>query len=398
MKYLMIIGDGMADRKILQLGRKTPLQVADTPYMDQLAKEGECGMVKTLPPELPRGSDIAIMSLLGYDSRRFYTGRGPLEASALGIKLRRGEIAFRCNLVTVRDGRLIDYSAGHITTKYARILIETLQEKLGKRRFSFYPGLGYRHIMVAKKTSGIVAEDLRTTPPHDIIGAPVEENLPKGKNSEVLREIMEASYKILANHPINIRSERKKRNAANMVWLWGQGERPQMPSFYEKYGKHGAIISAVDIVKGIGEVIGMEVVNVKGATGFLDTNYAGKVKAVLHALKEKDFVLIHVEAPDEASHLGDVDLKVKAIELFDRKIIGRIMRYIRKMRDEVKIFVGCDHETPIVMRTHSDEAVPFLIWGGVRDGCNYYNEVVISSSSLYFEQGYKLMEYFLKEK
>ncbi|HIE43910.1 MAG TPA: hypothetical protein EYP78_03825 [Candidatus Omnitrophica bacterium] len=171
-----------------------------------------------------------------------------------------------------------------------------------------------------------------------------------------------------------------------------------MPSFYEKYGKHGAIISAVDIVKGIGEVIGMEVVNVKGATGFLDTNYAGKVKAVLHALKEKDFVLIHVEAPDEASHLGDVDLKVKAIELFDRKIIGRIMRYIRKMRDEVKIFVGCDHETPIVMRTHSDEAVPFLIWGGVRDGCNYYNEVVISSSSLYFEQGYKLMEYFLKEK
>lgn len=392
----MLIGDGMADRKIINRGRKTPLQLANIPNMDRLAQEGECGMVRTLPPDLPRGSDVAIMSLLGYDPRKFYTGRGPLEALNLGINLKMGEIAFRCNFITVFKGKLIDYSGGHIPSKEAKILIETLKKELGDKQFSFYSGLSYRNIMIAGKNSGVVLDNLETHPPHDIIGALVEENLPKGKSSIILKKIMEDSYKLLKDHPINIKRQRRGESPANMIWLWGEGEKPKIPSFYEKYGKRGAVISAVDIVKGIGKAIGMESISVKGTTGFLDTNYRGKVNAALKALRDKDFVLIHVEAPDETSHMGDVDLKIKAIEQFDKRVVGKILRYGIKRKGGFKIFVGCDHATPVILKTHTDEAVPFIIWGGKRNRCISYNEIAISSSSLYFEEGHKLMGCFLK--
>ncbi len=396
MKYLMLIGDGMADRKIIDRGRKTPLQLADIPNMNKLAREGECGMVRTLPPNLPRGSDVAIMSLLGYDPKKFYTGRGPLEALNLGINLKMGETAFRCNFVTVSGDKLVDYSGGHIPSSQAKILIESLEKELGGNQFSFYPGLSYRNIMLARKNSGIITEDLETRPPHDIIGVSVEENLPKGKSSIILKQIMEKSYKLLKDHPINIKRQKSKENPANMIWLWGEGKKPQIPSFYEKYGKNGAIISAVDIVKGIGKAIGMESKSIKGATGFLDTNYRGKVNAAVKAIKDKDFVLIHVEAPDEAGHLGDVDLKIKALEQFDKNIVGPILKYVLKSKEKYKIFVGCDHATPVIMKTHTDEAVPFVIWGNKSNKCVSYNEIAISSSSVYFEEGHKLMEYFLR--
>ena len=396
MKYIMLIGDGMADRKIINRGKKTPLQLANIPSMNRLAREGECGMVRTLPADLPRGSDVAIMSLLGYDPKKFYTGRGPLEALNLGINLKLGETAFRCNLVTVSGDKLVDYSAGHIPSNQAKILIDAIEKELGGKLFSFYAGLSYRHIMIARKNAGITAEGLETRAPHDIIGASIKENLPKGKSSIILKKIMEESYKLLKDHPINIRRQKRRENPANMIWLWGEGEKPQMPSFYDKYGKKGAVISAVDIVKGIGKAIGMESISVKGATGFLDTNYRGKVNSAIKAIKDKDFVLIHVEAPDEAGHLGNVDLKIKAIEQFDKKVVGPILKYVLKSKDKYKIFVGCDHATPVIMKTHTDEAVPFAIWGNKSNGCISYNEIAISSSSVYFTEGYKLMEYFLK--
>ncbi len=392
----MLIGDGMADRKIPQKGGKTPLQLANIPNINKLAKEGKCGMVKTLQPNLPKGSDVAIMSLLGCDPQKFYTGRGPLEALNLGINLKTKEIAFRCNLVTVSGDKLIDYSGGHISSKEAKILMGELQKKMGSQHFSFYPGLSYRNIMVARRNSGIILDNLETRAPHDIIGASVGENLPKGKSSAILKRLMERSYEILKDHPINVKRQKRNKNPANMIWLWGEGEKPNIPSFYEKYGKKGAVISAVDIVKGIGKAIGMESISIKGATGFLDTNYRGKVNAAIKAIKTKDFVLVHLEAPDEASHLGDLNLKIKAIELFDKKIVGPILKYTSKSKDKYKILVGCDHATPVIIKTHTDEPVPFLIWGDKKDDCISYNEIAISSSSLYFEEGYKLMEYFLK--
>ncbi len=396
MKYIMLIGDGMADRKIPNRDRKTPLQLANIPNINRLAKEGQCGMVKTLLPNLPKGSDVATMSLLGCDPKKFYTGRGPLEALNLGINLKMKETAFRCNLVTVSEGKLVDYSSGHISSKEAKILMEELQKKMGSQHFAFYPGLSYRNIMVARRNSGIILDNLETRPPHDIIGTPLEENLPKGKSSAILKRLIQRSYEILKDHPVNIKRQKRNENPANMIWLWGGGKKPNIPSFYEKHGKKGAVISAVDIVKGIGKAIGMESISIKGATGFLDTNYRGKVNAAIKAIKTKDFVLVHLEAPDEASHLGDLDLKIKAIELFDRKIVGPILKYVLKSKDKYKIFVGCDHATPLIIKTHTDEAVPFLIWGDKKDGCVSYNEIAISSSPLYFEEGYKLMEYFLK--
>ena len=396
MKYFMLIGDGMADRKIAGKGRKTPLQLANIPNINRLAKEGECGMVKTLVPDLPRGSDVAIMSLLGYNPREFYTGRGPLEALNLGINLKTEEIAFRCNLVTISGDKLVDYSAGHISSKEGEILIEALEKELGGAQFSFYPGLSYRNIMIARKNSGIITEGLETYAPHDIIGSSISENLPKGKSSAILKRLMEKSYEKLKDHPINIKRERKRQNPANMIWLWGEGKKPNIPSFYEKYGKKGAVISAVDIVKGIGKAIGMESISVKGATGFLDTNYRGKINAALNAIKNKDFVMIHIEAPDEASHMGDVNLKIKAIEQFDKKVVAPILKHALKTKGKYKIFVGCDHATPVGIKTHTDEAVPFVIWGDKNNKCSSYDEISVSSSSVYFEEGYKLMGYFLK--
>lgn len=398
MKYFMLIGDGMADRKITNRNGKTPLQLANIPNMDRLAREGVCGMVKTLTPNLPKGSDVATMSLLGYDPQKFYTGRGPLEALNLGIKLKNGETAFRCNFITVSKGKLIDYSAGHIPSHEGKVLIKALDKELGKGSFSFYPGLSYRNIMTAEKSSGFVPQKLKTCAPHDIIGAPIKEKFPKGENSTLLIELMEKSRKLLENHPINTKRKKRGENPANMIWLWGQGEKPKIPSFYKKYGKTGAVISAVDIVKGIGKAIGMESITVKGATGFLDTNYQGKVDAAFKAIRDKDFVLIHIEATDEASHIGDVDLKIKAIEQFDENVVGKVLQYVLKGKEKHKIFVGCDHATPVTLKTHSEEAVPFVIWGEEKkDECTSYDETIASCSSLHFEKGYKMMEYFLRQ-
>jgi len=393
MKYIFLVGDGMQDLPLADLGERTPLEVAKIPNMDYIAKNGKVGWVRTIPPSLPPGSDIAIMSLLGYNPKEFYTGRGPLEAVNLGIDLKENEVAFRCNLVTVEDGIMVDYSAGHISSQEAKVLIDFLNEKLSTEYIHFYPGVSYRHIMVAKD----IGEDLLCTPPHDIMGKRIDKFLPKGKDREIIMELMESSQKILKNHEINQVRIDLKENPANMIWLWGQGKRPNLPKFFEKYKLKGNVISAVDLIKGLGKIIGLEPLYVEGATGYYDTNYLGKAKEALKALEEKDFVFIHVEAPDEAGHNGDLREKISVIEKIDFFILGTILK---EMKDkDFRILVSSDHPTPLSLRTHTALPVFFAMYGkGVeKDGVEKFNERSAQESDWRIEEGYKLMDYFIKE-
>ena len=396
MKYVVVVPDGAADHPLEILGGRTPLEVASTPNLDYLAKRGVLGRVRTIPSGFTPSSDVANLSLLGYDPKKYYTGRGPLEAANLGIELDEEDLAFRCNLITESDGKILDYSAGHISDKEAKILIECLNKNLATSSIKFYPGKSYRNLMIYKKGKSLGLDKLRYWPPHDIMGEKIKPHFPRGKNSNIIVELMEKSKEILSLHEINKVRVDLGENPANMIWLWGCGEKPEMEKFEEKFKIKGAVISAVDLIKGIGKIIGLEVIEVEGATGFYDTNYEGKAKAALSALSRVDFVFIHIEATDEASHNADLRMKITCVERIDKLVIGAILEGLKN--EKFRILVCPDHPTPISKRTHTSEPVPFLIYGeGIeRKDFSCFSEVEAQNSKLYFDEGSSLIKYFIE--
>lgn len=388
MKYVMLVPDGAADYPVEELGGKTPLQVANTPNMDSMARKGLLGLVKTIPEGMGAGSDVASLSLLGYDPAKYYTGRGPLEAAYRGIRLGRDDIAFRCNLITVEAGKLKDYSSGHITSEEAAVLIKAVDEALGTEKIQFSPGVSYRHLMVARDGLAIEA---RCAPPHDVIGEPLDKNMPQGEGADFLRKLMEESVPVLDNHPINQKRIAQGKNPANMIWLWGQGKAPQLPTFKERFNLTGAVISAVDVIKGIGYYAGLRILEVEGATGYFDTNYEGKAEKALEALRQDDFVFVHVEATDEAGHEGDIKAKVKALEDFDKRLVGPVIEGLKG--DDFRILVSPDHATPLSVRTHVTEPVPFAIYSSSDQGnqARSFDEVSAVSGSVSLDEGFKLI-------
>jgi 2,3-bisphosphoglycerate-independent phosphoglycerate mutase len=380
MKYIVVLGDGMADRPVKQLGGKTPLEAAKKPGMDFVAREGRCGMLRTLKEGMPLGSDIANLSIFGYDPAKYYPGgRGPLEAASLGIKLGKRDIAFRCNLINQKEGRIIDYSGGHISSVEAKKLILEVDKKFGSDDIEFFPGTCYRHIVVLRNAC-IDYKDFVAVPPHDAIREKISDNLIKASNPKAketvdrLNSIMEDSMDFLESKEVNLKRKKEGKLAANMLWFWGAGKRLEMPSFESRYGAGGAIISAVDLLKGIGSFIGLEVINVPGINGYLDTDYSAKAKYALKALKKKDFVYIHVEAPDEMGHEGKVKEKVKAIEEIDKKIVSKILKELQGA--DFTLAILPDHATPLEVRTHTSEAVPFAVYStkSAGDSVKAYSE------------------------
>jgi 2,3-bisphosphoglycerate-independent phosphoglycerate mutase len=390
MKYVIAVGDGMADEPIESLGRKTPLEFADTPNLDLIAQKGICGMVSLIPEGFPPGSDIGNMSIMGYDPQKYHTGRAPIEAASLKIKLKQNETAFRCNLVTIKNEIMDDYSAGHIDTKSAQNLITELQ-KLNCEGYQFYLGTQYRHILVVKN---ITLEESPLTPPHDISGQKVMNFEPKNK---ILKEIRKKAHGILENCAENKNRIAAKQKPATDVWFWGEGKAAKYPSLQERYGITGAVISAVDLVKGIGVLGGMEVVDVKGATGYLGTNYAGKVDACREMLKKHDFVYIHLEAPDETAHEGDLNKKIQAIEEYDKFVVGEIIK-MRKEFAELNIMILPDHPTFVRTRTHAEGNVPFAVCGkNVPLGSSTsYSERSGKESRIVVKDGENLFDKFIK--
>ena len=363
MKYVLVVGDGMADYPIPELGDKTPLQVAFKPNMDSIAARGRSGLIKTVPDEITPGSDAAICSVLGYDPRHYCTGRGPLEAPSRGIKLSEKDAAYRCNLITEKDGVIVDYSAGHITTGEATPLIAAIKEAFDEpNQIEFYSGLDYRHLLILRNFPN--PENINCTPPHDATNIKVSEVMPKAKMpqakkaAQLLIDLIEGSRDILRSNPINLAREKAGRRPANLIWLWGGGKKPSMPTFKEKFGVKAAVISAVDLVKGIGTYAGMKIINVQGATGLDNTNYEGKADAALKALINNDLVFVHVEAPDEAGHCKDFKLKVRTIEDLDKRLIGRILD---GLKEPFAVAILPDHPTPVSIGTHSRDPVPFSI-------------------------------------
>ncbi|MFH0733004.1 MAG: cofactor-independent phosphoglycerate mutase [Candidatus Omnitrophota bacterium] len=405
MKYIMLVGDGMCDRPVKELDGKTPLQVARIPNMNKIAKGGQVGLTNTIPIGLTAASDVANLSLLGYDPVKYYTGRGPLEAADLEVDLKDSDVAFRCNLVTIADDKMVDYSAGHIKNKEAGILIKHVDKKLGSDAISFYPGVSYRHLAVinTKKLAVEVDDLLETicTPPHDITGESVSRYLPRGKMSGYLSDLMFKSKEILITHDINKVRIDLGENPANSIWLWGQGKKPNMPSFYEMFKVKGSIISAVNLIKGIGRIIGLHPIEVPGATGYYDTDYKGKADYALESLKEKDFVFVHVEAPDEAGHNGDVRAKITAIENFDRLVVGTVLEHFKKSKKDFRLIVTADHATPVSVRTHTREAIFFALYGkGVKpDDVEAFDEVsALNKASIKLKQGSYLMDLLINNK
>lgn len=379
MKYILVVGDGMADYPVPELGGKTPLQVAYKPNMDSIAANGRSGLLKTVPDECIPGSDTAICSLMGYDPRIYCTGRGPLEAPTRGIRLEANDAAYRCNLITEADGAILDYSSGHITNEEAAQLMEAVNEALGKKdKIEFYSGMSYRHFLILRNFPH--PELVKCTPPHDAIGMKVSAVMPKAKEAEaekdalLLKDLIVKSRGILQLHPVNVAREKAGKRPGNLIWPWGGGKKPSMPTLKEKFGLTGAVISAVDLVKGIGIYAGMKVIKVPGATGLWDTDYEGKADAALKALREVDLVFVHVEAPDEAGHIKDHALKVKAIEDLDKKLLGRILD---GLGGPYAISISPDHPTPVSTGTHSRNPVPFAIKApGLKpDGAKKFDEV-----------------------
>ncbi|NMA65869.1 MAG: cofactor-independent phosphoglycerate mutase [Clostridiaceae bacterium] len=403
MKYVVILGDGMADWPIESLGNKTPLEVASKPVIDNLSKRSKLGMVRTVPENMPAGSDVANLSVFGFDPTVYYTGRSPLEAISMGLKLSDHDTALRCNLVTLSDENIfedkcmLDYSAGEITTEESTILIKDIAKTLNSEGISFYPGISYRHCLVWNKGP----LDIDLTPPHDISGKPIAEYLPKGPMSEVALTLMRKSVDILKNHPVNLKRISQGLNPATCIWLWGQGKKPSIPLFIEKYGLCGSVVSAVDLVKGIGIASGMKAVEVTGATGNIHTNFIGKAEAALKELKDgRDFVYIHIEAPDECGHQGQLEDKIRAIELIDQQVLSPLLEGLSNLGD-YKIMILPDHPTPIAIRTHCSDPVPFMIFDSrksdILDNDASYTEERCKSSGYYIEKGHTLMDEFLKD-
>ncbi len=397
MKTIVLLCDGMSDHPQASLGDKTPLQVAKKPNMDRLCAQGETGLANTGVPELPMGSDVGNMAVLGYDPRKYYSGRAPFEALNLGVTLAKGETAFRCNLVHVKDQIMDDYSAGHINTDDAKELIKMLDKRLGTDKLRFVAGTQYRHLAIFK---GAGFEEAKCTPPHDISGKTIEEHLPKGNKGKELKQLMLDSNLYLEGHEVNRERRRDGKKTANMIWLWGQGKAVEMPTFKSRFQLDGAVISAVDLIKGLGRSIGLDVIDVPGATGWIDTDFVGKAKAGLKALKKKDFLYLHLEVTDEAGHKGDTETKVKAIEEIDSKVLGTLLEGLQG--EEYQILIIPDHPTPLETRTHALEPVPY-VWYDSRPGVLKvsglsYDETQAKSSGIFWQEGWALLPAILKAK
>lgn len=404
MKYLVVLGDGMADYKVEELGGKTPLECAIKPNIDKLAKMGVMGLVATVPGNMKPGSDVANLAVMGYDPQVYYSGRSPLEAVSIGISMEETDLAIRCNLVTLSedepeygDKTMVDYSSGEITTQEADELIQAVHAQLGSEMLHFYTGISYRHCLIWKEGP----MGLGCTPPHDILEQKITDYLPSGAEKEMVLELQKKSYEILKDHPINIERKRKGLNPANSIWLWGEGRKPQLKDFYQLHGLKASVISAVDLIKGIGLCAGMTSIDVEGATGTVHTNFDGKAKAIMAEFdKGQDFVYAHFEAPDECGHQRDIPNKVKSIELIDEKIVGPMVQYFEEKGEPYSIMVLPDHPTPLKLRTHTSDPVPFLVY---RSDCpqqntDSYTEENARKTGLFIQDGYTVMNYFLEEK
>jgi 2,3-bisphosphoglycerate-independent phosphoglycerate mutase len=401
MKYLILLADGMAGWPIKDLGDKTTLEAANTPFMDLLASKGEIGLAKTVPENMEPGSDITNMGLMGYDPAKYYTGRAPLEALSMDIELLEEDVAFRCNLVNLlhHEGRVYmhDYSAGHITTEEGRELIEGLDKLLNLDNIKFFPGISYRHIMVCYNCPEHIANE-KLFPPHDIMGKEVKDYLPENWENNLIVWLMTQAQTYLFQHSVNKKRIEEQKLPANSIWLWGQGKKPSFPLFKEKNNLDGAVIAAVDLIKGIGKAAGLDVVDVEGATGYLDTNYKGKADAALKALEDKNFVYLHVEASDETGHEGNAEKKIKAIENFDKKIIGYIYEKLILSGENFKILITADHPTPVEKRTHTNDPVPFIIYSSNNEKNNKidnFSEKIAEKSKNILKSGVELFEKFI---
>ena len=399
MKYIIVLGDGMADEPIAELGNKTPLEYANTPNMDQISKKSEIGLAKTIPEGMKPGSDTANLAVLGYNPEQYYTGRSPLEALSIGVNMEDGDIAIRCNIVTVSDDDLpyeektiIDHSSSEISTEDAEVLLNAVKAELEDDIYQYYLGTSYRHCTIWKNGNVV---DL--TPPHDILGKVIGGYLPE---DEMLRQMMKKSYDILNDHPLNVERARKGLNKANSIWFWGAGTKPALDSFEGKFGKKGAMISAVDLLKGIAVGASMNNIEVEGADGTLETNYEGKAQAAVKAVTEdgNDFVYIHVEAPDEMGHQGSVERKIKAIEYLDGRIIGPVFEEMKRRGEDFRMLVMPDHPTPICIRTHSSNPVPYMLYDSTKEENHTwnYNEKEAELSGNYNDKGYTLINELLK--
>lgn len=403
MKYVVVLYDGMADYPVPALGGKTPMMVAKKPNFDRMAKHGTVGLVRTVAPGLTPGSDVANLSVMGYDPCLYYTGRSPLEAVSMGINLSDTDVALRCNLVTLSDEEdysektMVDYCAGDISSEEAAEIINTVEEKLGNDIFAFYSGVSYRHCLV---WHGGKTEIGKLTPPHDISGRKIGGYLNKNPDAAGLLELMEKSCEILKDHPVNLKRISEGKRPANAIWLWGQGSRPSLPSFEKLYGVKGSVISAVDLLKGIGICAGMNTPDVEGATGYIDTNFEGKAQKAVEELENgSDFVYIHIEAPDECGHRNEPENKVKAIELIDSRVLPIVLEALEKY-DDYKVMILPDHPTPIVTGTHASDPVPFMIYHKKDEkdsGVDSINEETASKTGIFIEEGPSLMGRFLSK-
>lgn len=403
MKYVVVLYDGMADYPVPALGGKTPMMVANKPNFDRMAKHGTVGLVRTVAPGLTPGSDVANLSVMGYDPCLYYTGRSPLEAVSMGIDLSDTDVALRCNLVTLSDEEdysektMVDYCAGDISSEEAAEIIKTVEEKLGNDIFAFYSGVSYRHCLV---WHGGKTEIGKLTPPHDISGRKIGGYLNKNPDAAGLLELMEKSCEILKDHPVNLKRISEGKRPANAIWLWGQGSRPSLPLFEKLYGVKGSVISAVDLLKGIGICAGMNTPDVEGATGYIDTNFEGKAQKAVEELENgSDFVYIHIEAPDECGHRNEPENKVKAIELIDSRVLPIVLEALEKY-DDYKVMILPDHPTPIVTGTHASDPVPFMIYhkkGEKDSGVDSINEETASKTGIFIEEGPSLMSRFLSK-
>ena len=393
-KYCVLILDGASGWPLEEFGGRTCLELARKPNLDLLASQGTLGLVRTVPPGMEASSACACLSILGYDPRIYYTGRGPIEAHSLGLRLEEGEVAFRCNLVTIREGRMWSYSAGQITSAESHELIVALNLNLGNSRVSFYPGVGYRHICTIKEGE----EHLKAicTPPHEIPDKPIADFLPRGEGSELLLQLMERSWEVLEKHPVNLHREKQGKPPANFIWLfWGGRRAPELPRFSELYGLSAALTSGVDLLQGLAKLSRMEVLSIPGVTAGLDNDHAAQAEGALAALERHDLVFIHIEAPDEAAHEGRVKEKVETIERIDREVISLFLS-----RKELRVLVLPDHPTPVKLRTHAPDPVPFLIWGpGVgRSQAKAFSEREAQGTGLFLERGHELLKFLLEPK
>jgi len=391
MKYIVLVPDGAADLPVEKYGGSTPLKAAETPNMDFLARMGQCGTAVTIPEGLPAGSDVANCSILGYDPRLYYSGRGPLEAASMGIKLGPEDVAFRCNLVSEEDGVLVDFSAGHISSQEAGELIAFLDEHLGDDGTSFYAGVSYRHLLVLEGNRFLKTVCI---PPHDVVGSRLDYISPRGEGAEELLALMKASRPLLRDHPINKARLEQGKKPANLIWPWGQGKTPVLPTIPEKYGIEGSIITAVDLLKGLGVLAGLEKVQVPGATGYHDTDYKAKALYAVRSLYRRDLVYVHVEAPDEAGHEGDWEAKVAALENFDRLIVGTLLNEISRLSEDFRFLLLPDHLTPLEVRTHVAAPVPFALYGldMIPDAGSSFDEDGVLSGSFLDYPGWQLLD------